>query len=44
MLAETSRSFFADFRFQHLDKDKKGYLIRKDMLSIPEVRCSKFSA
>jgi Ca2+-binding EF-hand superfamily protein len=24
-------------RFQHLDKEKKGYLVRKDLMSIPEV-------
>ena len=25
-------------RFQHLDKDKKGYLVEQDLLRIPRVR------
>ena len=24
-------------RFNHLDKEKKGYMIKKDMMTIPEV-------
>jgi Ca2+-binding EF-hand superfamily protein len=24
-------------RFTHLDKEKKGYLVKKDMMTIPEV-------
>jgi len=27
-------------RFKHLDKDSKGYLIKEDLLSIPEVTLS----
>ena len=24
-------------RFQHLDKDKKGYLVREDLINVPQV-------